>query len=264
MKKLGLWMLAAILLCGSVVTFVACRGNSLEDIIGNVDNGSGNSDAVKKWILESLTDGAVFKIGFTDGTQTLYIKYQYDADGNVFTKIAEGSSANITPFINYDKETGIITAKIVYSNGSTTEDRFGVIFNAQTNEYSKVNCNASYDFESILLCNDDEEIDLTAKLTDACPKKATVEGAADLFYVYYASGETWEDVAKRYTQVFGADKLLQEGTGDNNVSLKWGSVQNLYYRDVITPVKYNYIVGKEADGTTDYEGSDCPYRIPTT
>ena len=267
MKKLGLWMLAAILLCGSVVTFVACRGNSLEDIIGNVDNGSGNSDEVNKLLaLVQNAETITITVNYASVPTDLTFKKE---NGSFVFQVPDGASmgdyntSNVKLKIENEKEL-IFSVYSLYGENANAPF-FAVIVDAEKKEYSRVNYNANYDFVSIKI--DGQSVDIT----DACPKKNLVVGNEALFYVYYASGETWEDVAKRYSKAFGKDKTIVEETGDNSVYLKWNnyptsstgtSTYNLRYKnDGYALAKYNHIVGKKADGTTDYEGDDNPYTI---
>ena len=265
MKKLGLWMMAAILLCGSVVTFVACRGNSLEDIIGNVDNGSGNSDEVKT-LLELIQNAEtiIVTVKYMDNNTDLEFKKE---NGSFVYQGPDGpaqstwESTFYTLRIENEKEL-IFNAYLVYSSNAPY---FGVIVDAEKKEFSRVNYNASYDLVSIKI--DGQSVELT----DACPNKAVVKATDnnDMFYVYYASGETWEDVVNRYAKAFGGSNVvIVVGTGNNTVSL-WrlnsGAYEkfNLKYNidgDVV-PVKYSYIVGKREDGTTAFDGAGDSYKI---
>ena len=269
MKKLGLWMMAAILLCGSVVTFIACRGNSLEDIIGNVDNGSGNSDAVMN-LLELVQNAETITITVKYASVNYELTFKKE-NGEFEFQAPDGASmgdlVNSTFDLSIENEKELIFSVYSIYAGYTNAPYFGIIVDAEKKEYSRVNYNANYDFVSIKI--DGQSVDIT----DACPNKSVVKGTDDydIFFVYYASGETWADVAKRYSKAFGENKTIREGTGGNNVFMfKWEfpttsadfSTYNIEYNftgDVL--VHYDYIVGKKADNTTTFDGEGDSYKI---
>ncbi len=266
-------MLAAILLCGSVVTFVACRGNSLEDIIGNSDNTV--PENVIKELLGAIEPNAEIVIKFKIGDNEYNVKLKKDPEEAGYTvETPDGDLPNdvsgshrIRPEMNYDEANNHLVFTI--NAGNENIPYMGIIFDVNNNTYSQVNFQASYEFKSITV--NDEVKAPSDKIKDVCPQKALVKGTGTegtLFYVFYSPNETWADVVKRYTEAFGANITLKEGTGDNIVSLKWyggGLTQNynLKYNldgDVV-PAKYNYIVGKKADGTTAFDGENDSYKL---
>lgn len=253
-------MMAAILLCGSVATFVACRGNSLEDIIGNVDNGStGDKTAV---LIKAIQDGAKVKIDYKWGGADKSIEFQYDADEGKFS-ITGAPSGNIKYDLRYDENTKkvIFTATDMYIDGGSvigSKPYFAIIFNVSDDNYSVVNYVYGYDFEKVYINNED----VTNVLTNACPNKVqmiTNPGSTQnrLFYVYYAEGETWADIYKRYKEadVSGIYSVFNVGEDNASVTLRYlgtiyyNSSQNydLYYNNN-TPVKYGHTVGQFSDG----------------
>ena len=260
MKKLGLWMMAAILLCGSVVTFIACRGNSLEDIIGNVDNGStGDKTAV---LIKAIQDAAKVKIDYKWAGADKSIEFQYDADEGKFS-ITGAPSGNIKYDLRYDENTKkvIFTAVDIYIDGGSVigcRPYFAIIFNVSDDKYSVVNYVEGYDFEKVYINNED----VTNVLTNACPNKVKMvtidnDGEHLLFNVYYAEGETWADIYERYkdADVYEAYSVFNGGGDDASVTLMYlgtsyyDSSKNydLYYNNN-TPVKYGHTVGQFSDG----------------
>lgn len=202
MKKLGLWMLAAILLCGSVVTFVACRGNSLEDIIGNSDNTV--PEEVIKELLGALDDDAeiIFNIKYGDTEWNPVLKKEggnyvlQNVDAN--PKINSTSSYKLYPTLSYDEETKHIVFLVTETYGITPY--IGIIFDVEKNTYAVVNFNATIEFNGITIKGDEK----FNKITNALAKKATVVNQGDtenLFYVYYNDGEKWSDIYDRYAEV---------------------------------------------------------------
>ena len=266
MKKLGLWMMAAILLCGSVVTFVACRGNHLEDIIGNVDNGyTGDKTAV---LIKAIQDAAKVKIDYKWAGADKSIEFQYDADEGKFSITGDAPLGHIKYDLRYDENTKkvIFTAIDIYIDGGSVigcRPYFAIIFNVSDDKYSVVNYVEGYDFEKVYINNED----VTNVLTNACPNKVNMETSTNpgtvLFHVNYAEGETWADIYERYkdADVYEAYSVFNGGGDDASVTLMYlGTAYNggtnydlLYdnYNDNPTnaSVKYGHKVGQYSDGS---------------
>ena len=226
MKKLGLWMLAAILLCGSVVTFVACRGNSLEDIIGNSDNATNLArlaDAIKnnasvtiQYSLYGDTDPrtATFKFNGTS----------FDFD-NATIAIPAGMNYKLRPELEYTAEDGgFIYFRLFASQPAAAGTRTAasdptekivlfVAFGIQNNEYYAYGV-PGFTFKVMKV----ENLDVDIK--NLCPNEAKIDikladGVTDAldpntpFIVSYSDDiNKWLDVANDYTGAFGNNKVL--------------------------------------------------------
>ena len=270
-------MLAAILLCGSVATFVACRGNSLEDIIGNVDNGTtGDKTAV---LIKAIQDAAKVKIDYKWAGADKSIEFQYDADEGKFSITGDAPSDNIKYDLRYDENTKkvIFTAIDIYIDGGSVigcRPYFAIIFNVSDDKYSVVNYVEGYDFEKVYINNED----VTNVLTNACPNKVKMvtidnDGENLLFNVYYAEGETWADIYERYkdADVYEAYSVFNGGGDDASVKLMYlgtayygGTDYYLLYANynddpTNANVKYGHKVGQYSDGNaTDTYVMDEP------
>ena len=254
-------MLAAILLCGSVVTFVACRGNSLEDIIGNSDN-TVPADLIKE-LLGALDDNAEI---------TFDIKYNGNAwhpvlkkDGDVFVlqnpsdnPDIPSNSYHLNPTLTYDVATKHIVLSVFDSYTDDLTPYIGIIFDVEKNTYAVVNYNANIDFLGITIKNNEGKS--VEKIKNGLANKATVlnsDGTDELFYVYYNDGEKWDDIYNRYKEAFGTYCPIQaKAADDSELKYKKSYASATWYRLTYenngdAHVKYNEEVGKDSEGTNN-------------
>lgn len=228
MKKLGLWMLAAILLCGSVVTFVACRGNSLEDIIGNSDNGSGSS--IAKTLADAIKNNASVTIQYSlfGDTDPRTATFKFNGEGfdfdNAAITIPAGMNYKLRPELEYTAEDGGYIYFRLYASNATADARgtryvdpekvvLFVDFSIQNNEYYAYGV-PGFTFKIMKI----ENLDVDIK--NSCPNEAKIDikladGVTDAldpntpFIVSYSDDiNKWLDVANDYTGAFGNNKVL--------------------------------------------------------
>lgn len=242
-------MLAAILLCGSVVTFVACRGNSLEDIIGNSDNTTNLArlaDAIKnnasvtiQYSLYGDTDPrtATFKFNGTS----------FDFDNAAIT-IPAGMGYKLRPELEYTAEDGgyiyfrlYASNATSYASGTRYVDSEKVVlfvdFSIQNNEYYAYGV-PGFTFKVMKV----ENLDVDIK--NSCPNEAKIDikladGVTDAlnpntpFIVSYSDDiNKWLDVANAYT-----------GFLNNKVLAVFGDYTTGNYQMYVNLCFYDFIYG---------------------
>ena len=247
-------MLAAILLCGSVVTFVACRGNSLEDIIGNSDNTV--PEEVIKELLGALDDNAeiTFDIKYKGGEWHPVLKKvngEYELQNPDVRPVT--SSGFLNPALSYDAAKNHIIFAIIDTHYNTP--MIGVIFDVETNSYAVANYDSSVEFLGVTI-KGDEKVE-SNKIKNALAKTTTVVSVNntdenELFYVYYNDGETWDDIYNRYKEAFGTNcPIKAKADADSNIfAFYWSGSWNhglKYDADNPTKAKYDEKVGINAD-----------------
>ena len=241
-------MLAAILLCGSVVTFVACRGNSLEDIIGNSDNAT-NLARLADAIKNNASVTIQYSLYGDTEPRTATFKFNgtsFDFDNAAIT-IPAGMNYKLRPELEYTTfDGGFIYFRLFASQPAAAGTRTAasdptekivlfVAFGIQNNEYYaygvpgftfKVMKVENLDVDIKNLCPNEAKIDLKRN------NSGTLVNVLDApFIVSYSDNiNKWIDVANDYTGALGNNKVLGTVGGDYTEGNYQMNVNLCYYQ----------------------------------
>jgi hypothetical protein len=257
MKRL-FYNLLGVVIVSTPMLFASCGNgdNALEEII------NGNSNSVISALAEALEEGAEVSVDLSltrNSTTSSYIVTYTKTDDSYTLKTVQVGDQTVTSetagfddFLNlinmtFDKNTNLLKFSFTgpYNIAPTTRMRnpiipyLTIVFDVAKNTYTEYYypCVPKIKFNGISVDGVEKKDLLTSDYT----KKAdfyNTGGTDYVFSMYYADGETWADVNKRYNDIAG-NPLLKDATEGDDIKLVVATMNiDVLYGDNEPKVKY--------------------------
>ena len=201
MKSIIRKFVGAALLLALPLSFTSC-----EDILGPWEKSHPAEAEVilpTAYMLKNVVDNGAtvtipYKIGDTEYTATFY------KDGDNYV-LKSGSGYE---FLKYDKTNGLL----VFTYKDAKGPLFDIYVDIENQSFFRIDYPIDPEGKPIAFDGKITVYDKVFTVSNSCPKSAIINNNGDqILYVYYAEGETWNDLLTRYSKT-GNKELTSDGT----------------------------------------------------